>query len=62
MSDDDEYYEWEEEYLFEDPVPDLVVSENVSESNTDVPQSLGATIARVDVANMCSEKQGGHSN
>ncbi|KAJ5263489.1 hypothetical protein N7478_011094 [Penicillium angulare] len=24
MSDDDEYYEWEDEYLFEDPVPDLV--------------------------------------
>lgn len=25
MSDDEDYYEWEEEYLFEDPVPDLVV-------------------------------------
>ncbi|KAJ5100452.1 hypothetical protein N7456_006504 [Penicillium angulare] len=24
MSDDEEYYEWEDEYLFEDPVPDLV--------------------------------------
>ncbi|KAJ5238839.1 hypothetical protein N7468_003458 [Penicillium chermesinum] len=24
MSDDEEYYEWEEDYLFEDPVPDLV--------------------------------------
>ena len=45
MSDDDEYYEWEEEYLFEDPVPDLVVSENVSESKTDVSRSLDAIIA-----------------
>lgn len=26
MSDDEDYYEWEEEYLFEDLVPDLVVS------------------------------------
>jgi len=27
MSDDEEYYEWEEEYLYEDLVPDFVVSE-----------------------------------
>lgn len=26
MSDDEEYYEWEEEYLLEDLVPDLAVS------------------------------------
>lgn len=26
MSDDDEYYEWEEEYLFEDLATDFVVS------------------------------------
>lgn len=28
MSDDEEYYEWEEEYLYEDLVPDFVVSES----------------------------------
>jgi hypothetical protein len=27
MSDDDEYYEWDEDYLLEDLVPDLVVSD-----------------------------------
>lgn len=26
MSDDDEYYEWDEDYLYEELVPDLVVS------------------------------------
>jgi hypothetical protein len=26
MSDDEDYYEWEEDYPFEDLVPDLVVS------------------------------------
>lgn len=31
MSDDDEYYEWEEEYLLEDLVPDLVVSTSFAE-------------------------------
>lgn len=29
MSDDDEYYEFEEEYLFEDLVPDFVVSNSI---------------------------------
>lgn len=26
MSDDEEYYEWDEDYLYEELVPDLVVS------------------------------------
>ena len=26
MSDDEDYYEWDDEYLLEDLVPDLVVS------------------------------------
>ncbi len=30
MSDDEEYYEWDEEYFLEDLVPDLVVSARVS--------------------------------
>lgn len=38
MSDDEEYYEWEEEYLFEEVVPDLAVSAHpkhllISEAN-----------------------------
>jgi hypothetical protein len=29
MSDDEEYYEWEDEYLLEDVVPDLAVSTSI---------------------------------
>jgi hypothetical protein len=28
MSDDEDYYDFEEEYIYEDAVPDLVVSES----------------------------------
>ena len=39
MSDDDEYYEFEDEYMYEDLVPDMVVS-SILITSTELPPVL----------------------